>query len=163
MEEKNNFIENNEAETGGADIEAEDTNETDTASCEEVSTDAKSADTEEKPKKEYHDVLWYAVQSIKDNALQTTYQPPADAPDGCTGGCATCGFKCAHSVMMNTGAKSEYDKPTTNDPYGERHRVDLSEAPAPETTFPMLQVLAALAACIIGCYLANKFFLSIFA
>lgn len=120
-------------------------------------------DKDNKPEKEYHDVWWYAIQSIKDNALQTTYTPPADAPDGCNGGCATCGFKCAHSAMMGTKAKSEYDRPETNDPYGERHKVDISEAPAPETTFPMLQIVAALTACIIGCYIANQFFMNIFA
>ena len=121
----------------------------------------KGVSGDKKPEKEYHDVWWYAIQSIKDNAMQTTYTPPADAPDGCSGGCATCGFKCAHAAMV--GTKSEYDKPETNDPYGERNRVDISEAPAPETTFPMLQIVAALAACIAGCYLANQFFITVLA
>ncbi len=116
---------------------------------------AEAADTEVKEEKEFHDVFWYAVQSIKENALQTTYKPPSDAPEGCTGGCANCGFKCAHAAMVS---KSEYDRPETNDPYGERNHVDLSEAPEPETTFPMLQILAALTACIAGCYAATKFF-----
>lgn len=114
---------------------------------------------EVKKDKEYHDIFWYAVQSIKENAMQTTYQPPADAPEGCQGGCATCGFKCAHAGIK----KSEYDKPDTNDPYGERNHIDISEAPAPETTFPMLQIIACVIACIVGCYLANKFFMNILA
>ena len=122
---------------------------------EEEKIHTETADIDKKDDKEYHDVFWYAVQSIKENALQTTYKPPADAPDGCTGGCASCGFKCAHAAMVG---KSEYDRPTTNDPYGERNRVDISEAPEPETTFPMLQILAALTACIAGCFLASKFF-----
>ncbi len=119
-----------------------------------------AANAAEKQDDEYHDVLWYAVQSIKDNALQTTYQPPSDAAEGCQGGCATCGFKCAHA---GTVSKSEYDKPETNDPYGERNHVDISKAPAPETTFPMLQIIAALTACIIGCYAANQFFMNLLA
>lgn len=125
-----------------------------------INTDAAAETAEskqEQPEKEYHDIFWYAIQSIKENALQTTYQPPSDAPEGCQGGCATCGFKCAHAGIK----RSEYDKPTSNDPYGERNHVDISEAPAPETTFPLLQVLACVVACIAGCYLANGFFMSI--
>lgn len=107
--------------------------------------------------KEYHDVFWYAIQSIKENALQTNYQPASAEHEGCKGGCATCGFKCAGAGLK----RSEYDKPTSNNPYGERNHIDISEAPEPETTFPLLQVLACVVACIAGCYFANGFFMSI--
>lgn len=120
-----------------------------------------NTDTKTEQQEEYHDIFWYALQSIKENMMQTTWTPPSDAPAGCQGGCANCGFHCAHAGV--SAVKSEYDKPDTNDPYGERHHVDLSKAPAPETTFPMVQIVAALVACIVGCYLANQFFMNVLA
>ena len=110
---------------------------------------------------EYHDVFWYAVQALKENAMQSTYVP---VPDGCEhegqaecGGCATCGFKCGKAFM-----KQNESQIPGSDPFAERNAVDKENPPLPETTFPLPQVVICVAACIAGCYLAQQFFMHLF-
>ncbi len=104
---------------------------------------------------EYHDVLWYAVQSLKDNALQTTWSESdsieaCGTSERCSGGCAGCTLKCAKA-----GKVSDCDIPG-DDPFAERNPVHMEEAPLPETTFPFIQVAISLAACVAGCYFAQN-------
>ena len=109
---------------------------------------------------EYHDVFWYAVQALKENATQSTLQK-TELPEGCEnqeqascGGCATCGFKCGKAFMTGTDSEIPGD-----DPFAERNPVHMQEPPLPETTFPLPQVAAAVVACIAGCYLAQQLFM----
>ena len=101
---------------------------------------------------EYHDILWYAVQSLKENALQSTWRPE-DSIEGCGqgescgGGCAGCTLKCSRASQDIPG----------DDPFAERNPTGMAEPPLPETTFPFLQIAASLAACVAGCYFAQNF------
>ncbi len=111
---------------------------------------------------EYHDVLWYAVQSLKDNALQTTWSESdsieaCGTGEHCSGGCAGCTLKCAKA-----GKVSDCDVPGS-DPFAERNPVHMDEPPLPETTFPFLQIAVSLAACVAGCYFAQNLIMNLLA
>ena len=106
-----------------------------------------------------NDIFYKAIEALVDNTMQTTLK----LPDGCEhieqgscGGCATCAFKCGKAFTV-----PEAMAPTTDDPYAERNPSNMAEPPEPETTFPMVQMLFVVAACIIGCYITNTFFMNL--
>ena len=112
---------------------------------------------------EYHDVFWYAVQALKANATQSTWKP-AVIPEqcdnkelaACEGGCGSCGFKCGRALFDQQPKRTGDGEIPGADPFAERNPVHMAEPPEPETTFPLPQVVVAIAACIGGCFLAER-------
>ncbi len=111
---------------------------------------------------EYHDILWYAVQSLKDNAMQTTWSESdsieaCGTGENCSGGCAGCTLKCAKA-----GKRSLSDSEIPgSDPFAERNVVSKDDPPLPETTFPFIQIAISLAACVAGCFLAQNLIMNL--
>lgn len=123
----------------------------------------KAAQAQAQGEAEYHDVFWYAVQALKANATQSTWKP-AVIPDqcdnkelaACEGGCGSCGFKCGRALFDQQPKRTGDGEIPGDDPFAERNPVHMSEPPLPETTFPLPQVLISVAACIAGCFLAER-------
>ncbi|MDO4962264.1 MAG: hypothetical protein Q4E57_10530 [Eubacteriales bacterium] len=131
-----------------------------------MSEQTKDTNTAKKPEGRYskNDIFYKAIEALHDNMYQTTFKSPEEVPDycqdkdtACSAGCAACGFKCGRSF-----SRSEYDGlPGGDDPYGDRNSVNALEPPEPETTFPFVQMIAVVIACIVGCYFANGFILNL--